>query len=70
MQEHDIAGTAFAEVIADSYTWFATEAFWSKECGKNGVDKEFGEPEENDAKDPACGDSTCKDAVPILAPPQ
>ncbi len=51
-----IASTDVAESIADSYSWFANEAFWSKECGRD-----FGRPQQHDDEDPNCNDTTCKD---------
>ena len=44
--------------IAEPYTWFANEAFWSEECKRT-----FGAPEEGDDDDPAC------DGKPCIEPP-
>jgi hypothetical protein len=52
----NIASDEFAETIADSYTWFATEAFWSAECKKT-----YGKPQDGDDDDPSCGNQACKD---------
>lgn len=41
---------------ADSYTWLATENLWNVICGNNGP---YGDPVEDDADDPNCGDETC-----------
>jgi hypothetical protein len=54
----DIALEEFAEKIADSYAWFATEAFWSAECKKT-----YGRPQEDDDVDPNCGNQACKDTA-------
>ncbi|ETS79551.1 hypothetical protein PFICI_09404 [Pestalotiopsis fici W106-1] len=43
---------------ADSYAWYATEAFWTKHC-----DNDYGEPEDDDDKDPNCNDEACQDAT-------
>ena len=50
-----IANSA-SEVIADSYTWFANEAFWTAECSR-----QFGKPQEGDDKDPNCDNEACED---------
>lgn len=52
----NIATSSLPETVADSYTWFANEAFWSKECGKD-----FGRPQVGDDKDPNCNNDTCED---------
>lgn len=46
-----------AITIADSYAWFANEAFWSLECKKS-----FGAPKEGDDEDPSCGAKACQDS--------
>lgn len=52
----DIASNPFAETIADSYAWFANEAFWTVECG--GI---YGRPQPGDDEDPNCGNQACED---------
>lgn len=52
----NIASNAFAETIADSYAWFANEAFWTVECG--GI---YGGPQSDDDEDPNCGNQACED---------
>ena len=51
-----IAGGEGSQRIADNYSWFANEAFWTAECGRK-----FGKPQEGDDKDPVCGDEACAD---------
>jgi hypothetical protein len=52
----NIASNAFAETIADSYAWFAIEAFWTAECGEI-----YGRPQPGDDEDPNCGNQACED---------
>jgi hypothetical protein len=49
--------SGYAQMIADSYAWFATEAFWTNECSRS-----FGDPVAGDEMDPACGDSSCSES--------
>ena len=53
-----IASNEFAETIADSYVWFANEAFWSAECKKT-----YGKPQKGDDVDPNCSDQACQDKL-------
>jgi hypothetical protein len=56
IETQDIASNAFAETIADSYAWFANEAFWTLECAQI-----YGAPQPGDDEDPNCGDQACED---------
>jgi hypothetical protein len=53
----------YAQMIADSYTWFANEAFWTNECSRS-----FGDPVVGDDEDPACADSSCSEST-VSNPP-
>lgn len=46
--------------VADNYAWFATEAFWSKKCGRR-----FSNPGSADDQDPLFGGQTGAEAHPI-----
>lgn len=48
---------SFSLSNADSYTWMTTENLWNVICGNNGP---YGDPIEDDADDPNCGDATCE----------
>jgi hypothetical protein len=58
IQAQDLVTTSpgRTETFPDSYAWFATEAFWTDECGKS-----FGLARSGDDKDPHCGNNTCID---------
>lgn len=58
IETQDIASNAFAETIADSYAWFANEAFWTVECGQS-----YGTPQEGDDEDPNCDNQACEDTT-------
>lgn len=45
-----------AQNVADSYAWFANEAFWTNECGRS-----FGDPLPGDDLDPACENNACSE---------
>jgi hypothetical protein len=58
IETQNIASNAFAETIADSYAWFANEAFWTVECGRS-----YGRPQPGDDQDPKCGNQACEDTA-------
>lgn len=55
-----IADEDDALYVADNYAWFATEAFWSKQCGKS-----FRNPGFGDDQDPLLADQSGTGAKPI-----
>ena len=63
VQEIDLADSDGSVVIADSYSWFALESFWSTRCGKdpNGFDK----AQKGDDDDPLCDNEVCREPDPI-----
>jgi hypothetical protein len=52
----EVAGTLLVTMIADSYTWFANEAFWTATCGRSFIMALTG-----DDIDPLCNESQCTD---------
>ena len=52
-----IASKPGAVHIADSYAWFAGEAYWSHHCNKK-----FGSAQKGDAEDKICGGQPCDEA--------
>jgi hypothetical protein len=51
-----LAGSESSQTIADSYSWFANEAYWSVTCGKM-----FGLAQEDDDLDPNCSNAPCSE---------
>ena len=51
-----------AVLVADSYAWFATEAFWTRKCKNSGMVYQHAIP--GDAKDPDCGSEQCTESEP------
>ena len=56
VQTRALAGSEASQTIADSYTWFANEAYWSVTCGKK-----FGLALVTDDQDPNCSDAPCSE---------
>jgi hypothetical protein len=63
VQTQAIADNEEAFYIADSYVWFAMEAFWSKKCGKT-----FGKPGPGDGNDPKYDNTPGTEAHPVSGP--
>ena len=49
-------------LVADSYAWFATEAFWTRKCKKSGT--VYQPAIAGDAKDPDCDGQQCTETHP------
>lgn len=56
VQNPALAGSEVSQTIADSYSWFANEAYWSMTCGKT-----FGLAQVGDDQDPNCSDAPCSE---------
>ena len=52
----DIATSTLSELIADSYSWSANEAYWHTACNRD-----FGLAEDSDYNDPNRGDRPCRE---------
>lgn len=56
VQSPFVAAFDAASMLADSYAWFATEAFWTAHCNT-----QYGKSQPHDDKDPNCGDVACSE---------